>query len=1274
MRCFLTCKIDSTKKHYGLACVHELLAYLTSLVNPLPDGQNTDYMIYVGLNLLIVIFEVAVQEISNNYCLLSVIKTDLCWNIQQLMKDQKNLNLFSSVLRLAFLLFVDLRMHLKYQFEAFLQQMMRIISSSTISLEFRDICMEYLLLFFRHIPYLPHELFFNLDCDPYSSDLLEDLLQVLSKNCFSSPTNNNQSNSDLNFSSFQTYSLEVLLSNLKSLQMSELYKEKQIQMIANPATMVVHISNVIETDAGETKNDSICGGEKADGIIEDSIDQGGTNLNDPIGSDKTSSIESLHLKEDENEDPTEVAGKVLQTSTDKNANVQHSSNNRENDPTINKYCVTYLFPKSLDLINSRQIEILKQRKCLLWTATEKFNQKPSKGIDYLYENHLIQNDDDLVEFLRNNSRLDKKPLGEYLSNKKNMSILSKFVQSFVFKDTRIDEALRLYLESFRLPGEAPLISLILEQFAHHWHESNGCPFVNEDAAFSLAYAIIMLNVDQHNSNVKRQTNPMTCEEFISNLRQVNGGKDFDRQMLTEIYSMIKNNEIVMPAEQQGVVREKYLWKCLLKNSETLSGCYWYYDAKGFHHDGDEDDDREENTDYYRAENFNNIVHRKNCATINLCILDKSIFDISWSPFMSTLTLVFDKLNPNRQPKLCRKVLSNGFTSYSLLCANFGQLDNLIENLSKFVIASPALQASTTPTSPTTPSSSVSLMKTSKSEMVSYCLFGIIREYANEMRKSWRNIIELILIWYDNKLLDDGFEIEDFALESKIIKFHRIVPLKNLKQNNETNQSTFLSSFYSYFSINSLNDGAITYNTDNNYDVDENPSPTAAATSNTSKPVTNGSVSSKLNDYCDALISIIEESKFLHLDSLIELIRALIQIELTDQFDDDIEVFKLEILLKIIFLNRDRFSIFWDLIYKHLLKLLRLCPQSHYLTERVISSIFRLAMRFTSRPDSLNDQIFLLLFQMLMYFEPEMIQRLITAQTLHSFVQHCNCYFTKNEQWALIFYLILAISIGYYPPNKKLSKQINDQSPSLPTSTSSPSLISSPNKIQNNDTLPSPPSSQSSSSTNRYSYQQNVLKCSLNDFKKYSSLLNVKRNLHESIFDCQYQYRILDAEAYQKCIDTLVLIVREYLPTNAKTLSPTSNDDEFNLFEITKMSVGVLCRFVEASIKIQFATTPRSPSSLVQKKTVMKNQSKLSRLTNALLSSSESDSDDEIKMDGSSESNERIKSEIISITENVSLKLLDLMHYFHLYAPSLFDNQISSDQIWNNIWCPLLQGN
>lgn len=41
-------------------------------------------------------------------------------------------------------------------------------------------------------------------------------------------------------------------------------------------------------------------------------------------------------------------------------------------------------------------------------------------------------------------------------------------------------------------------------------ESNPEPYANKDAVFTLCYAVIMLNVDQHNSNIKQQK-PMTCE-------------------------------------------------------------------------------------------------------------------------------------------------------------------------------------------------------------------------------------------------------------------------------------------------------------------------------------------------------------------------------------------------------------------------------------------------------------------------------------------------------------------------------------------------------------------------------------------------------------------------------------------------------------------------------------------------------------------------------------------------------------------------------------------
>ena len=41
---------------------------------------------------------------------------------------------------------------------------------------------------------------------------------------------------------------------------------------------------------------------------------------------------------------------------------------------------------------------------------------------------------------------------------------------------RIDEALRIYLSEFRLPGEAPLISALLEHFAAHWRVRDSTNF------------------------------------------------------------------------------------------------------------------------------------------------------------------------------------------------------------------------------------------------------------------------------------------------------------------------------------------------------------------------------------------------------------------------------------------------------------------------------------------------------------------------------------------------------------------------------------------------------------------------------------------------------------------------------------------------------------------------------------------------------------------------------------------------------------------------------
>lgn len=68
---------------------------------------------------------------------------------------------------------------------------------------------------------------------------------------------------------------------------------------------------------------------------------------------------------------------------------------------------------------------------LLITGTEQFNQKPKKGIQFLQEKSLLSDpldNNQVAQWLRENPRLDKKMIGEYISDRKNMDLLDSFVK------------------------------------------------------------------------------------------------------------------------------------------------------------------------------------------------------------------------------------------------------------------------------------------------------------------------------------------------------------------------------------------------------------------------------------------------------------------------------------------------------------------------------------------------------------------------------------------------------------------------------------------------------------------------------------------------------------------------------------------------------------------------------------------------------------------------------------------------------------------------------
>ncbi len=65
-----------------------------------------------------------------------------------------------------------------------------------------------------------------------------------------------------------------------------------------------------------------------------------------------------------------------------------------------------------------------------------------------------------------------------------------------------DMAIRLYLESFRLPGEAQKINRVMESFGKHYHARCPALFRSADAVYILGYSVILLNTDQHNVGVR----------------------------------------------------------------------------------------------------------------------------------------------------------------------------------------------------------------------------------------------------------------------------------------------------------------------------------------------------------------------------------------------------------------------------------------------------------------------------------------------------------------------------------------------------------------------------------------------------------------------------------------------------------------------------------------------------------------------------------------------------------------------------------------------------
>lgn len=117
-----------------------------------------------------------------------------------------------------------------------------------------------------------------------------------------------------------------------------------------------------------------------------------------------------------------------------------------------------------------------------------------------------------------------------------------------------------------------------------------------------------------------------------------------------------------------------------------------------------------------------------------------------------------------------------------------------------------------------------------------------------------------------------------------------------------------------------------------------------------------------------LEQLLQETKFLVLDSLNELLRALISgcqlSRETLKFDQDSSVFCLELLIKIVLQNRDRVTLFWPSVRQQLYTILVNANEKSFFVERTSIGLLRIAARLLRREELASEvRIFISTFSL-----------------------------------------------------------------------------------------------------------------------------------------------------------------------------------------------------------------------------------------------------------------------------------------------------------------------
>ncbi|EAY14851.1 Sec7 domain containing protein [Trichomonas vaginalis G3] len=286
-----------------------------------------------------------------------------------------------------------------------------------------------------------------------------------------------------------------------------------------------------------------------------------------------------------------------------------------------------------------------------------FKRSFKKGLAFFVQHNIVEDTPEAIaKFLYNTPSLDPAMVGETIgsSGEKSISILRCFTNIFDFKGLTFEQAFRLYLGKFQVPGEAQMIDRVMEQFGTKFYNDNPTLFSSADTVYVLAFSTLMLHTDAWHPNVKSR---MTLQQFIANNSGIDNGKDLPYELLEDLYKGITSKRIFLPSGA-------------MPNSALLT--------------------RAQRADLYASQckatleqaRSRSQAESKEWKTAESPMFVAPMFNVIWRGCLAALTITFETSNDRQVYSVCLEGLST-MVHIASRCFIETALDTLVDAFAKF---------------------------------------------------------------------------------------------------------------------------------------------------------------------------------------------------------------------------------------------------------------------------------------------------------------------------------------------------------------------------------------------------------------------------------------------------------------------------------------------------------------------------------------------------------------------------------------------------------------